>query len=123
MDSERLGGKENEAERCPVRRARTYQHLLQESCTIWSLPIMHYDRGWSKQGREESEKHLLLVPSSQQSVVHRQIFLTKFSKMVLFFASNEICKHTYCTARAPRPHSSEMSRLPAKVCSINGTSG
>lgn len=74
MDSERLGRKENEAEQCPVRRARTYQHLLQESCTIWSLPIMHYDREWSEQGGQESEKHLLLVPSSQQFVVHIHIF-------------------------------------------------
>lgn len=48
MDLETLGGEENEAERCPVRRACTYQHLLQESCTISSLPIMHYDRGWSE---------------------------------------------------------------------------
>lgn len=78
MNSERLGGKENEAERCPVRRARTYQHLLQESCTIWSLPIMQYDREWSEQGGEESKKHSLLVPSSQQSVVHRQIFEQRF---------------------------------------------
>lgn len=34
-----------------VRKAGTYQHLLQASCTISSLPIMHCNRKWSGKGR------------------------------------------------------------------------
>lgn len=101
-----------------VRRARTYQYLLQESCTIWSLSIMHYDREWSEQGGEESEKHLLLVPSSQQSVVHR--FLNNIFKNGAFLCFESDLQahvlHSTC------PTSSETSRPPAKVCSFNGIS-
>lgn len=40
-------------------KAGTYQHLLQVSCTIWSLSIMHCNRGWSQKEEEIRKTHYI----------------------------------------------------------------
>lgn len=56
MRLERLQRTQSES----IRKAGTYQHLLQVSCTISSLPIMHCSREWGEwEGKEvktESKK-------------------------------------------------------------------
>lgn len=125
MDSERLAGMENEAEWCPVRRARTYQHLLQESCTIWSLPIMHYDRGVERTGRRR-ERETLVTGAIKSTICGAQTDFSDnifqkwcFSLLRIRFASTRTAQH-----RPLRPHSSETSRPPPRQkFAVNGTSG